>query len=320
MTINERVSPKRLAEIISRAEVFDDSVLTDYRDIESIARELQQYRGAAELEVSDDELNAALTVHRLKTDGHSQLSDAFRAGYKYARRAAPQVTSVPDGDNRKAFEIAAKAIGYVDEFYFHTNTHPNYYDDDRINDMWNMWNACRAAMLAAPAVQAERPVVQLPVEFYSEHGIVVQLEKVLAALAVQGVKYERRGLAKGQLFGNTEQVEHVSQPYTLPLDYLQGHKDGCEWAARMAEANHPQTGDWLFDDPIELAKAIRKGPDMLPAEPGNSPAIPDGWQLVPKEATPEMLNASWVSHGVYHPSAYRTMLAAAPAAPQQEAE
>ncbi|WP_313010033.1 hypothetical protein [Atlantibacter hermannii] len=65
-----------------------------------------------------------------------------------------------------------------------------------------------------------------------------------------------------QLSGNTEQV---SQPYTLPADYLQGHKDGCEWAARMAEANHPQTGDWLFDDPIELAKAIRKGPDMLPA-------------------------------------------------------
>ena len=35
----------------------------------------------------------------------------------------------------------------------------------------------------------------------------------------------------------------------------------------MAEANHPQTGDWLFDDPIELAKAIRKGPDILPAAP-----------------------------------------------------
>ncbi|HBW4309217.1 TPA: DUF551 domain-containing protein, partial [Klebsiella pneumoniae] len=45
----------------------------------------------------------------------------------------------------------------------------------------------------------------------------------------------------------------------LPLDYLQGHKDGLEWAAQLAEANHPETGDWLYDDPIELAKAIRKG-------------------------------------------------------------
>ncbi|WP_436922275.1 DUF551 domain-containing protein [Klebsiella aerogenes] len=48
----------------------------------------------------------------------------------------------------------------------------------------------------------------------------------------------------------------------LPLDYLQGHKDGLEWAAQLAEANHPETGDWLYDDPNELAKAIRKGPDM----------------------------------------------------------
>ncbi|HIG2256673.1 TPA: hypothetical protein ACYFAY_005891 [Klebsiella pneumoniae] len=53
----------------------------------------------------------------------------------------------------------------------------------------------------------------------------------------------------------------------LPLDYLQGHKDGMEWAAQLAEANHPETGDWLYDDPIELAKAIRKGPDMPPAQP-----------------------------------------------------
>ncbi|EOY5729788.1 hypothetical protein ACP7QD_003348 [Enterobacter bugandensis] len=41
-------------------------------------------------DVSDAELNAALLLHRLKVDGHSQLSDAFRAGFKYARRTAPQ--------------------------------------------------------------------------------------------------------------------------------------------------------------------------------------------------------------------------------------
>lgn len=58
-----------------------------------------------------------------------------------------------------------------------------------------------------------------------------------------------------------------SEPVELPLDYLQGHKDGLEWATQLAEANHPETGDWLYDDPIELAKAIRKGPDMPPAQP-----------------------------------------------------
>ncbi|MGU7429738.1 DUF551 domain-containing protein [Klebsiella pneumoniae] len=58
-----------------------------------------------------------------------------------------------------------------------------------------------------------------------------------------------------------------SESVELPLDYLQGHKDGLEWAAQLAEANHPEKGDWLYDDPIELAKAIRKGPDMPPAQP-----------------------------------------------------
>ncbi len=58
-----------------------------------------------------------------------------------------------------------------------------------------------------------------------------------------------------------------SEPVEMPLDYLQGHKDGLEWASQLAEANHPETGDWIYDDPIELAKAIRKGPDMPPVQP-----------------------------------------------------
>lgn len=70
-----------------------------------------------------------------------------------------------------------------------------------------------------------------------------------------------------------------SEPVELPLDYLQGHKDGLEWAAQLAEANHPETGDWLYDDPIDLAKAIRKGPDMPPAQPvADSEPVAWTWQ------------------------------------------
>lgn len=77
------------------------------------------------------------------------------------------------------------------------------------------------------------------------------------------------------------------EPVEMPLDYLQGHKDGLEWASQLAEANHPETGDWLYDDPIELAKAIRKGPDMPPAQ--LAPVVPDeikrnpqsGWYVGP---------------------------------------
>lgn len=80
-----------------------------------------------------------------------------------------------------------------------------------------------------------------------------------------------------QLSGNSEQIEPVSNRDELPLDYLQGHKDGLEWAAQLAEANHPQTGDWLYDDPIDLARAIRKGPGMPTVQAGNSPGTPDSW-------------------------------------------
>lgn len=82
-------------------------------------------------------------------------------------------------------------------------------------------------------------------------------------------------------------AEPVSNSDELPLDYLQGHKDGLEWAAQLAEANHPQTGDWLYDDPIDLARAIRKGPDMPTVQAGNSPVTPDGWiscsELMPND-------------------------------------
>ncbi len=73
------------------------------------------------------------------------------------------------------------------------------------------------------------------------------------------------------------QAEPVSNSDELPLDYLQGHKDGLEWAAQLAEANNPQTGDWLYDDQIDLARAIRKGPDMPTVQGGNSPVTPDAW-------------------------------------------
>ncbi|HHF9235273.1 TPA: hypothetical protein ACPT76_004841 [Escherichia coli] len=113
------------------------------------------------------------------------------------------------------------------------------------------------------------------------------------------------------------QAEPVSNSDELPLDYLQGHKDGLEWAAQLAEANHPQTGDWLYDDPIDLARAIRKGPDMPTVQGGNSPVILDGWVMVPVELTPDM-RAAWDSAPYTDDddndmqAAYRAMIAAAP--------
>ncbi|HBC7519968.1 TPA: DUF551 domain-containing protein [Escherichia coli] len=94
------------------------------------------------------------------------------------------------------------------------------------------------------------------------------------------------------------QAEPVSNSDELPLDYLQGHKDGLEWAAQLAEANHPQTGDWLYDDPIDLARAIRKGPDMPTVQAGNYPVTPDGW-ISCSERMPENIPGSCKEYLVF---------------------
>ncbi|HCL7327257.1 DUF551 domain-containing protein [Escherichia coli] len=90
------------------------------------------------------------------------------------------------------------------------------------------------------------------------------------------VEVVRAMAAELQKRREADSAEPASNHEELPLDYLQGQKDGLEWAAQLAEANHPQTGDWLYDDPLELAKAIRKGPDM-PEFDGPTPGTPDGW-------------------------------------------
>lgn len=53
-----------------------------------------------------------------------------------------------------------------------------------------------------------------------------------------------------------------------------------------------------------------------PVHPGNSPVIPDGYVMVPKEPTKEMIDAGWLHYmGTKNPSSkgtYKAMLAAAP--------
>lgn len=106
-----------------------------------------------------------------------------------------------------------------------------------------------------------------------------------------------------------DQIETVLAGMWQPATVVD--EDLLHMAASAIEdllSNKDQSGAGVWADlPVKLRRAA-----MLKGADGNSPIIPDGWVLVPKEPTPDMLNASWVSHGIYHASAYRTMLAAAP--------
>ena len=64
-------------------------------------------------------------------------------------------------------------------------------------------------------------------------------------------------------------------------------------------------------DSEEFAALRRKITEMK--QPGNSPVIPDGYVMVPKEPTEEMNKAGWAAmneHDAINPT-YRAMLAAA---------
>ncbi|EAM7697156.1 hypothetical protein E7934_13440 [Salmonella enterica] len=151
----------------------------------------------------------------------------------------------------------------------------------------------KTGLRAAFANVTAQPAPEVPDEYRHLSELYHAQEKRLFKLAqrIKGPSFDKYSHSPSQaidvleaaIFGDSEdacraamlQAEPVSNSDELPLDYLQGHKDGLEWAAQLAEANHPQTGDWLYDDPIDLARAIRKGPDMPTVQGGNSPVIPD---------------------------------------------
>ncbi|EHP5329642.1 DUF551 domain-containing protein [Escherichia coli] len=170
----------------------------------------------------------------------------------------------------------------------------------------------------APVVPEEKPIPN-PLSMYA-------VDAVAAIAEVRGWNACRAAMLHS--------AEPASNHEELPLDYLQGQKDGLEWAAQLAEANHPQTGDWLYDDPLELAKAIRKGPDM-PEFDGPTPVTPDGWiscsERMPDKLIPvmvmyedgEMWSAMWNGNrwddGTEYPDPHSvTHWREMPEAPKQE--
>ncbi|HAW6387119.1 TPA: DUF551 domain-containing protein [Escherichia coli] len=168
---------------------------------------------------------------------------------------------VRDNIERRAYEIALASLEADPVAYIFK--HPAGKLFWALTDESNKEQSDVIPVYAAPPVPVvpeEKPMPN-PLKMYA-------VDAVAAIAEVRGWNACRAAML---------QAEPVSNSDELPLDYLQGHKDGLEWAAQLAEANHPQTGDWLYDDPIDLARAIRKGPDMPTVQAGNYPVTPDGW-------------------------------------------
>lgn len=110
--------------------------------------------------------------------------------------------------------------------------------------------------------------------------------------------------------------------------YRDGIEAAAKWIDKQREAydsehgwSDPDTGAFEFGNDAqreysstleELAEGIR----ALHPNAGNSPVIPEGYVMVPKEPTKEMIDAGWLHFmGTKNPSSkgtYKAMLAAAP--------
>ncbi|HID9365062.1 TPA: Eaa protein [Klebsiella quasipneumoniae] len=194
----------------------------------------QLYRHAQPaVAVTDDELNAALQLHRLKVDGHSQLSDAFRAGFRYARRTTAQ-SAVESDFIPKNLDKALGVLGMAipesrEEFNFQT-------------ERWIQRLIDRVIRYADEFQEQPAPVVP---------------EKCPAEIR------DLMASHSDELFND---------------DDAQEIWNACR-AAMLHAGNSPaQSGCCPAQNSV------------VPAQSGSSPAIPDGYVLVPKEATKEILD------------------------------
>ena len=309
MTINERVSPKRLAEIIARAEVCDDSVLTDYRDIESIARELQQYRAAAEpvAWVMKDDL---ADTDIISTPAYLSFSDAVTktVGKLIPLYTAPQVTSVHPAKN---LELAG-------------------WQFKSVNGDW----------LGLIGEHGKNQAVR--------EGCVVREVFAMADGLNDREQVRREHAAWSEsTFGNVGPIGPLKHLSKEALEAASEPDDLSEWADMQFLLWDAQRRAGITDEQITQAMVEklavnkqREWPEPKDGEPrlhiaapavqaeqlsGNTEPVsqpytlPDGYALVPVEPTAAMLTASYMFTNVDNTiDSWKAMLAAAPSAPKQD--
>ncbi|SXN77313.1 Protein of uncharacterised function (DUF551) [Klebsiella pneumoniae] len=151
------------------------------------------------------------------------------------------------------------------------------------------WNACRAAMLQAVPVRSSMPDGVVT----AEHRRVIEM-----LLNVCGAAFE---LADD----SCQQDVDGEECHVVPDDAFQKLSDALDEIENTLPTEDIDRPD-VFLAWSAMPRAALKS--LLQA--GNSPVIPDGYVMVPKEPTEEMLRASYREASVYSATAYRAMLAA----------
>lgn len=223
-------------------------------------------------------------------------------------------TQYSNGGNRayiladvlKVIDGAIAAFGADPVGYFYADKPGDWY---QISDGDRVPSHRRIPLYANPQSST---VVKLPNEFVSSEGIVVQIEKLMAVLAVHGIQYERRGNAfrTTSLAGNFREIpdsstnncreisetstnEHGIENHTL-LKRIEGMEVSVDVSTCDADAGHRYFGTVTEISELDTAKNgyILLVQDAKPnfKQAGNSPATPNGWVMVPVEPTMAMLD------------------------------
>jgi len=151
-----------------------------------------------------------------------------------------------------AMKLALASLGAEPVGYFYADKPGDWYqisDGDRVPDHR------RIPLYSSPQ---SGPVVKLPNEFISNEGIVVQIEKVMAVLAVAGIRYERKGNAcrAAMLQGAAGNSPAIPDGWT-----------GSDAAnAALIMLDRIETVDSVDDDRIEAVKSIIRGLAAAPQQ------------------------------------------------------
>jgi hypothetical protein len=172
--------------------------------------------------------------------------------------------------------------------YRHAQPAPVVPDDIKLRELFDSWFASDCSFDRSPEASEEDNIA-----WRESYWYVWQRCRAAMLQELQKSAGEPNNCRSSE---NVQVVQDVSRCSTKAAPVLDS-------SPKTAESRCSKSPMWIG---VDWAKGF---------EPGNSPVIPDGYVMVPKEPTEEMNKAGWAAmneHDAINPT-YRAMLAAAPA-------